>query len=90
MQPYQHSVERPKQLELEGDDLSLSFANGYFPFDFLDLHYIHAFVQLGGTEAICNLAFVCRQGRIYTQNTVAFMSFSFGKYICSWITLFYN
>ena len=29
-----------EQLELEGDDLSLSFANDYFPFDFLDLHYI--------------------------------------------------
>lgn len=29
-----------EQLKLEGDDLSLSFANGYFPFDFLDLHYM--------------------------------------------------
>ena len=43
--------ERLENLELEGDCLSLSFANDYFPFDFLDLHCIQNMLLFteGGT-----------------------------------------
>lgn len=41
-----------EQFDLKGDALSSSFANSYFPFDFLDLHYIQNMHLLTLTEAV--------------------------------------
>lgn len=41
-----------EQLDLKEDALSSNFANGYFPFDSLDLHYIQNMHLLTLIEAV--------------------------------------